>query len=88
MEDLQYSILCISSRYLKIGGVLVYSTCSLNPNENEKIVEKFLTEHDNFEGVRVLSDISRYGVDTDFLTLMPHIHGCDGFFISAVRRIK
>ena len=88
LQDLQYSIMCISSRYLKIGGVMVYSTCSLNPNENEKIVEKFLTEHDNFEGVRVLSDISRYGVDTDYLTLMPHIHGCDGFFISAVRRIK
>lgn len=88
LQDLQYSIMCISSRYLKIGGVMVYSTCSLNPNENEKIVEKFLTEHDNFESVRVLSDISRYGVDTDYLTLMPHIHGCDGFFISAVRRIK
>ena len=88
LQDLQYSIMCISSRYLKIGGVMVYSTCSLNPNENEKIVEKFLTEHDNFEGVRVLSDISRYGFDTDYLTLMPHIHGCDGFFISAVRRIK
>lgn len=88
LQDLQYSIMCISSRYLKIGGVMVYSTCSLNPNENEKIVEKFLTEHDNFEGVRVLSDISRYGVDTDYLTLMPHIHGCDGFFVSAVRRIK
>ena len=88
LEDLQYSILCISSRYLKIGGVLVYSTCSLNPNENEKIVEKFLAEHDNFESVRVLSDICRYGDDTDYLTLMPHIHGCDGFFISAVRRIK
>ena len=88
LQDLQYSIMCISSRYLKIGGVMVYSTCSLNPNENEKIVEKFLTEHDNFEGVRVLSDISRYGVDTDYLTLMPHIHGCDGFFISAFRRIK
>ena len=88
LQDLQYSIMCISSRYLKIGGVMVYSTCSLNPNENEKIVEKFLTEHDDFEGVRVLSDISRYGVDTDYLTLMPHIHGCDGFFISAVRRIK
>lgn len=88
LEDLQYSILCISSRYLKIGGVLVYSTCSLNPNENEKIVEKFLAEHDNFESVRVLGDICRYGDDTDYLTLMPHIHGCDGFFISAVRRIK
>lgn len=86
LSDLQYAILCISSRYLKIGGKLVYSTCSLNPNENEKIVEKFLREHADFESVRVLENIKRYGDDTDYLTLMPHIHGSDGFFISCLRR--
>lgn len=86
LSDLQYSILCISSQYLKVGGELVYSTCSLNPNENEKIVDKFLREHTDFESVRVLGNIKRYGDDTDYLTLMPHIHGCDGFFISCLRR--
>lgn len=86
--DLQYSILCISSRYLKIGGKLVYSTCSLNPKENEEVVEKFLSEHDNFRSVRVLPEVKRYGGDTDYLTLMPHIHGCDGFFVSSVERVK
>lgn len=86
--DLQYSILCTSSRYLKVGGTLVYSTCSLNPDENEKIIVKFLSEHENFESVRVLENIKRFGTDTDYLTLIPHIHGSDGFFISCVRRVK
>lgn len=88
LPELQYSILCVSAKYLKVGGVLVYSTCSLNPAENEEVINKFLDEHSNFESVRVLPDIERYGEMTDHLTLMPHIHNCDGFFISAVKKIK
>lgn len=88
LKDLQYSILCVSSRYLNVGGKLVYSTCSLNPEENEKIINKFLSEHDDFKSVCVLPEMKRYDGDTDYLTLMPHIHGCDGFFISCVERVK
>ncbi len=87
LSDLQYSILCISSRYLKIGGKLVYSTCSLNPEENENVIKRFLAEHDDFRSVRVLPEVKRYADDTDYLTLMPHIHGSDGFFISCVERV-
>lgn len=88
LPELQYSILCVSSEYLKVGGILVYSTCSLNPAENECVINKFLNEHKNFESVRVLDEFERFGKNTDYLTLMPHIHGCDGFFVSAVRKIK
>ena len=88
LADLQYSILCVSSRYLKIGGKLVYSTCSLNPEENENIINKFLAEHKDFKSVRILPELERYAEDTDYLTLMPHIHGCDGFFVSCVERVK
>lgn len=88
LPDLQYSILCVSSKYLKIGGTLIYSTCSLNPDENERVVERFLAEHKDFESVRVLDDLKRYGEDTDYITLMPHIHNCDGFFIAGLKRIK
>ncbi len=86
LPNLQYSILCASAQYLKQGGLLVYSTCSLNPNENENVVSKFLSEHVDFEAVRVLPSIKRHSEDTDYISLMPHLHGCDGFFISAVRR--
>ncbi len=88
LPDLQYSILCISSQYLKTGGLLIYSTCSLNKDENENIIEKFLAEHDNFESVRVLPELKRHSHDTDYITLMPHLHSCDGFFIAGIRKIK
>ncbi len=87
LMNLQYSILCVSSRYLKVGGKLVYSTCSLNPEENEKIINKFLAEHEDFKSVRVLPQVKRYAEDTDYITLMPHIHDCDGFFISCIEKL-
>lgn len=88
LPELQYSILCTSSEYLKKDGLLIYSTCSLNPDENERIVEKFLAEHKDFETVRVLDNLVRYDKNTDYITLMPHLHGCDGFFIAGLRRNK
>ncbi len=88
LPDLQYSILCISSQYLKTDGTLVYSTCSLNPDENEKIIKRFLDEHSEFESVCVLPEVRRYNEYTDYISLMPHIHHCDGFFISAIKKVK
>ncbi len=87
LSEIQYSILCKSVSYLKKGGILVYSTCSLNPCENEEVVERFLLYHPDFEEIQVLPQIKRYGKNTKSLTLMPHVHSSDGFFISAfVRR--
>lgn len=82
IADLQYDILCTSFRYLKNGGRLVYSTCSLNPAENEEVCRKFLKEHKNAKVVPVLSDIKKYETD-GMISLMPHINGTDGFFITA-----
>lgn len=87
LPELQYSILCISAQYLKKGGILVYSTCSLNPDENENIIKKFLSEHSDFQSIKVLPELKRFSVDTDCITLMPHIHNCDGFFIAALKRV-
>lgn len=88
LPDLQYSILCVSAKYLKNGGTLIYSTCSLNKAENELVVEKFLSEHSNFETFTVLPELKRYSDKTDYVTLMPHLHGCDGFFVAGLRKIK
>jgi len=49
LTKLQGEILNTASCYLKIGGKLVYSTCSTEPEENEEVVNKFLEEHPNFE---------------------------------------
>lgn len=82
LPELQYSILCTSASYLKQNGVLVYSTCSLNPDENENIINRFLSEHPDFRSERVLPELPRYGDNTDYISLMPHLHNCDGFFIA------
>lgn len=86
LPEIQYSILCIAVQYLKKGGLLIYSTCSLNIEENENIFYRFLKNNPDYEVVRVLPEIERFGSDDDTLTLMPHIHSSDGFFISALRR--
>ncbi len=88
LPELQYSILCVSAKYLKTGGTLIYSTCSLNKAENEFVIEKFLSEHSNFETFTVLPELERYAEKTDYVSLMPHLHGCDGFFIAGLRKIK
>ena len=54
LPELQYRILCNATRYLKEGGRLVYSTCTLNPKENEGVCNRFLAEHPEFEAVEVL----------------------------------
>ena len=83
LPDLQYHLLCTSCEYVKSGGMLIYSTCTLRKCENEQIVEKFLNEHSDFSIVRVLPEIER---NEDTLTLFPHQSGTDGFFISAFIR--
>lgn len=83
LPELQYRILCNATRYLKDGGRLVYSTCTLNPKENEGVCNRFLAEHPEFEAVEVLPEIPRYNGKDKYLTLMPHIHSTDGFFVAA-----
>lgn len=79
---LQYNILRTSSRYVKKGGTLIYSTCTINEKENKEIALKFLAEHSDFSSVKVLPEIETALRDGDFLTLLPHINNCDGFFIA------
>ncbi len=84
LVPLQYEILCASSEYLKVGGVMTYSTCTLNREENEKQVERFLSEHENFSFVDF--SVSTLESERGMLTLYPHIHGTDGFFVAKIQR--
>lgn len=84
LPEIQYSILENSSRYVKNGGRLVYSTCSLSRKENDKVCDIFLENHNEFRCIQPL-DIDTYG--DRYYTLMPHINGSDGFFIAVFERI-
>ena len=89
LPQIQYNILCESSRYVKAGGLLVYSTCTLNPYENNRNTKRFLTEFPQFEPVvlKLPEGIKRACDEENYeITLMPHMAGCDGFYISAFRR--
>ncbi len=85
LPALQYAILERSAELVKSGGVLQYSTCTLNPAENERIAERFLNEHPEFSPrVLPLADcFAAAGQEPTYhITLFPHIHGTDGFFIA------
>ena len=82
LTEVQYLILCNGAEYLKKNGTLVYSTCTLNINENEKQIERFLSEHDNFELVKSDDGFIPNGMKT----FMPHKDGCDGFFVAVMRK--
>lgn len=85
LPSIQYKILENASKYLKIGGELIYSTCTINPKENGEIVDKFLSEHNNFKGINFLEELGNpfggYKV-----TLFPENFNSDGFFISKIKR--
>ena len=85
LPELQFSILCNARRYLKDSGTLIYSTCTLNPAENEEVCNRFLNECRDFQPVPVLPDVSGFR-SGEFLTLMPHLSGTDGFFIAAFKK--
>ena len=82
LPSLQLEILTESVKYLKAGGCAVYSTCTLNPKENEDVVSAFLAEHPEFELVPF--KVGEWCADGGMLTLLPHKHNTDGFFMAKI----
>jgi 16S rRNA (cytosine967-C5)-methyltransferase len=87
----QAAILDAAQGLVRIGGRLVYATCSLLPEENEAQVSAFLTRHPGFT-VRPLPRAWRLDAplpcEGDFLSLTPLRHGTDGFFAAVLERVK
>jgi 16S rRNA (cytosine967-C5)-methyltransferase len=78
LPEVQFNILNTSSAYVKNGGILIYSTCTLNKKENEEVADRFLSENKNF-----IYD------DFQTMTLFPDIGSdLDGFFMARFRRNK
>ena len=80
LPSIQKAILDNACRYVRDGGTLVYSTCTVLPEENEQVVAWFLENHSEFS----LSPFELphpLGKCEGQMTLWPHRHGTDGFFI-------
>ncbi len=89
LSNLQYHYLDTSKVYVNSGGFLIFSTCTLNKNENQKVAEKFLENNRNFEPFEIGEGIVKHKSDkSNTLTLFPHIHNTDGFFISVFKRVR
>ncbi len=89
LPQIQRSILEQAAKQVNPGGTLVYSTCSLNPAENTEIADWFLSTHENFTAkpLQLPAGIQRIVDKADNqLTLLPHIHGTDGFFIAQFQK--
>lgn len=78
LSKISLSILNTSAKYLKSGGTMVFSTCTVIPKENEEVLSRFLDENKNFH----LKKIDCSKDNSGYITLYPHTDDCDGFFIS------
>lgn len=92
IAQLQYRLLEHVAELLMPGGLLVYSTCTIEPEENENIVRRFVAEHPEFELDPALLDdlpgaVSEKAVTGEgFVQLLPHHFESDGFFIARLKR--
>ena len=86
LPRVQSAILDNASCYVKSGGTLIYSTCTILPRENEKVVDEFLQEHSDFcrEAFTLPEPIGE--VKSGEITLWPQKHGTDGFYICRLHR--
>lgn len=86
LPEIQFDILENVSNYLKVGGTLVYSTCTILPDENENVINRFLENNKNF--ALVPFSVGALEVNDGMITLLPHIHNTDGFFIAKLVRVN
>lgn len=89
MEELphiQRKIIAQGCQYVKPGGTLLYSTCTVMEEENEQVIADFLRCHPEFKlQSRLLPGV---GQMDGTITLWPHLHHTDGFFIAVMKRVR
>lgn len=90
LPQIQLAILENGAKYVKPGGEIVYSTCTLFRDENEKVVEEFLKRNKDFELV-CFKDRLPQGLSEDkrgMMTILPNKTDMDGFFIAKLRKVS
>ena len=86
LPQVQRAILENVSAYVKPGGVLLYSTCTVLRRENEDVAQAFLQAHPEFCAEAISLPDGLHVQDARFVTLLPGQHDCDGFFICKMRK--
>ena len=88
LARLQSEVLAAAVRALRPGGVLVYSTCTISPAENELAVDALLAAHPELAADGLQSDypLWKHPTVAEHLLLLPHRDGTDGFFIARLRK--
>ncbi|MGE5586493.1 MAG: 16S rRNA (cytosine(967)-C(5))-methyltransferase RsmB [Bacillota bacterium] len=92
LTGIQADLLEAAARSVKPGGVVVYSTCSIEPEENAEIVERFLEAHPGFRLDAARPHLPREFSDAfpeqglPYIETLPHVHVMDGFFIARLVR--
>ena len=87
LPEIQYDILKTSAEYVKVGGTLVYSTCTLSRAENDEVADRFLAEHPDFDPVQLGE---AFGSDSGLcrMSITPAKYNSDGFFIAKFIRLR
>ena len=86
LPAVQRAILENACRYVRPGGVLLYSTCTILPEENERVTDAFLAGHPEFAAVP-FSFHESWEAPEGKLTLWPQCHGTDGFYLCKMRKV-
>jgi 16S rRNA (cytosine967-C5)-methyltransferase len=89
LARMQAAILLAGARALRPGGVLVYSTCTISPSENEQQIEQFLRRSSSFalDDLRHEQQVHTHPLMPEALLTMPHRDRTAGFFIARIRRV-
>lgn len=85
LAKLQYDLISNAAKFLKVGGSLIYSTCSILPQENEEVVDLFLSNYPNFV-VEPASNFTPIG--ETYLKVMPGDYSTDGIFAARLKKTE
>ncbi len=92
LNDLQYYFLENAAPHIKNGSILVYSTCTIEPQENEEVINRFLKKFPMFtveHAGEFLPDVPQSAITPEgFLQTFPHEHSVDGTFAARLRRVS
>ena len=90
LSEIQYNLLKNAATHIKPGGILVYSTCSIEPIENEKVIQRFLRDFPMYRiehARRFLPDVPSSAITPQgFVQTFPHKHKVDGAFAARLRK--